>query len=220
MDYLYVFVDVSGNYDFSIKGTKYLVLTSVLTTDINPGTLELYKLKHELIDQGTDIEYFHAAEDRQAVRNRVFEILSSLDHLGIDSVIVEKRKAAPTIRPLRRFYPMMIENLLKYPFHPRGIDVKHFDKVLIFLDRESARWSEREALKKGVKLYLAHHVVGVPYVICMHHSASHPYLQIVDYLSWAIYVKWERGEVRPYKEVKHLIFSEFLIFEHGFIDWY
>ena len=115
---------------------------------------------------------------------------------------------------------MMIENLLKYPFHPRGIDVSHFDKVFIFLDRESTRRNEREALIKGVKRYLAGYLGKVPYVICMHRSASHPYLQIVDYFSWAIYVKWERIEMRPYNLISHLINSEFPIFQYGFIDWY
>jgi len=220
MKYLYAFIDVSGNYDFSSRGTKYLVLTSILCDDLDPGTLELYKLKHELIDEGVDLEYFHAAEDRQVVRNRVFDLLSTLDHLRIDSIIVEKRKTGPSLRQLRRFYPMMIENLLKYPFDPRGIDVRSFDKVFIFMDRESARPSEREALKKAIRLYIARHLGDVPSVLCMHHSGTHPYLQLVDYCSWAIYVKWERGEYRPYQKIARLIRSEFSIFRYGMVVWY
>ncbi len=37
---------VPGNYDFSPRGTKYLVLISIICTDLDPGTPELYKLKH------------------------------------------------------------------------------------------------------------------------------------------------------------------------------
>lgn len=220
MAYLYVFIDESGNYDWSNKGTKYVVFTSLLTEDITPGMLELYELKHNLIDLGTDVEYFHAAEDRQVVRDRVFDILSAFAKARVDSVVVEKRKAAPKVRPLDRFYPTMIESLLKYPFDPRGLDVTRFNKVFIFLDRASARSAEREALKKGVKRYLARHLGNVPYVICMHQSASHPYLQLVDYMCWAIFVKWERGEQRPYDRVKQLIQSEFPIFQQGYANWY
>lgn len=220
MKYLYVFIDVSGNYDFSSSGTKYLALTSILCTDLSRGTLELYELKHKVIDEGVDLEYFHAAEDRQVIRNRVFDILSTLDHLRIDSIIIEKRKTAPSLRPLRRFYPMMIENLLKYPFDPRGIDVRSFDKVFIFMDRESARPSQREALKKAIRLYIARHLGNVPYVLCMHRSGTHSYLQLVDYCSWAIYVKWERGEYRPYQKIAQLISSEFPIFRYGLVFWY
>ncbi len=220
MSYLYVFIDESGNYDFSSRGTTHWVLTSLMTTDVSQGLLDLYSLKHQIIDLGTDIEKFHASEDRQAVRDLVFDLVKNLRDARVDSVVVEKRKAAPPIRPLKKFYPMMVENLLKYPFDPRGIDVSRFSKVFIFMDRASARASEREALKKGVKEYLARHLKGVAYVICMHDSASHHFLQIVDYLCWAIYVKWERGEMRPYDTVRHLIQSEFPIFRFGTVDWY
>lgn len=220
MNYLYVFIDVSGNYDYSPTGTMSLVITSTLCTDINPGVLELYAVKHEVIDQGIDLEYFHAAEDRQPVREKIFDIISGLTHLRIDSIIVEKSKVDPNLRPLNKFYPTMVEYLLQYPFHPRGIDITRFDKVLIFMDRESTRAKEKDAITKAVKLYLARHLRGVPYALSMHSSASHPYLQIVDYCSWALYVKWERGETRPFNKIKNLVSSEFLIYRNKKAKWY
>ena len=220
MRYLYVFIDVSGNYDFSPAGTMSMVITSTLCSDINPGVLELYAVKHEVIDQGIDIEYFHAAEDRQPVRDRVFNVISGLTHLRIDSIVVEKSKVDPNLRPLNKFYPTMVEYLLQYPFDPRGIDVTRFDKVLIFMDREAARFREKEALIKAVKLSLARHLRGVPYTLSMHSSASHPYLQIVDYCSWAVYVKWERGEIRPFNQIKNLVRSEFPIYQNKKTKWY
>ncbi len=215
-----MFIDVSGNYDFSPTGTMSMVITSTLCSDINPGVLELYAVKHEVIDQGIDIEYFHAAEDRQPIRDRVFNVVSGLSHLRIDSVIVDKSKVDPDLRPLNKFYPTMVEYLLQYQFDPRGIDVTRFDKVLIFMDRESARARERAALIKAVKLSLARHLQGVPYTLSMHSSASHPYLQIVDYCSWAVYVKWERGEMRPFNQIKNLVRSEFLIYQNKKAKWY
>lgn len=177
-------------------------------------------MKHEIIDSGIDIAYFHASEDKQFVRDNVFDIIAGLDHLRIDSILVDKSKTEPSLRPLKRFYPEMVENLLKYAFGSRGIDVSRFDKVFIFLDRESSRTSERDAIIKALKLSLARHLVMVPYVICMHPSISHPYLQIVDYCSWAIYVKNERAEYRPYKKISKLIASEFDIFASELIEWY
>ena len=94
MAYCYVFIDESGNYDFSRSGTKNWVLTSAITEDVHPGVTELYDLKHKIIDLGTNLEYFHAAEDRQAVRNEVFAIIKNLSNIRVDSLIVEKRKVA------------------------------------------------------------------------------------------------------------------------------
>ena len=152
--------------------------------------------------------------------DEVFKVLAGLRNCRVDSVVIEKRKAAPAIRELERFYPLMVGNLLKYPFDPRGIDVSQYGKVFVFLDRAGSGSRQPEALIKGVKHYLARHLSGVPYVICMHQAKSHPYLQMVDYASWAIYVKWERGERRPYGAIAHLVKSAFPIFSHGFKDWY
>ena len=61
---------------------------------------------------GTNLEYFHAAEDRQAVRDEVFSIIQNLDNIRADSVVVDKRKTGPSIRSIDKFYPIMLENLL------------------------------------------------------------------------------------------------------------
>ena len=91
---------------------------------------------------------------------------------------------------------------------------------MIFFDRAHGRLKERTALVAAVKKYLATHLQGVPYEISMHQSASHHYLQIVDYLSWAVFKKWERGDIWPHEVVRHLIKSEFPIFRYGAIKWY
>ena len=220
MAYCYVFIDESGNYHFSPSGTKHWVITSLITEDIRSGVLELYDLKHRLIDLGTDIEYFHASEDRQSVRNEVFNIIKSLTSIRCDSLVVEKSKTSPALRPMSRFYPVMAEQLLRFPFDPRGVDIRSYDKVFIFFDRAPSHKKHQIALIAGVKQYLSRHMTDVPFEIVMHSSASHPYLQIVDYLSWAIYVKWERNEIRPYDEINHLIYSDFPIFQDDAVTWY
>lgn len=202
------------------QGTTTWVLTSLITEDVHSGVTELYDLNQKLIDLGTNLEYFHAAEDRQAVRDEVFAIIKTLSNIKVDSLIVEKRKTAPAIRPLNRFYPEMADHLLQYPFDPRGINIRQYDKVIFFFDRATAQKRQQQALIAGIKRYLASHLKGIPYEICMHSSASHHYLQIVDYLSWAFYVRWERGEIRPYNEISHLVRSEFPIFQYGDAIWY
>ncbi len=222
MAYLYAFIDESGNWDFSPRGTNFWVLTSLLLLDPSAARDELFDLKHEVLDAGIDIPYFHAAEDRQLIRNRVFDILERLqpEQTRADAVVVRKNRTAPALRAPERFYPMMVEQALKYQFDPRGVDVTRFDKVMVFLDRPAAKRKDMKALTKALKTSLPQHLRGVPYGLFFHPSASHHGLQMVDYLSWAIYVKWERNELRPHAAVKHLVHSEFDIFQHGTTDWY
>jgi hypothetical protein len=92
--------------------------------------------------------------------------------------------------------------------------------VFIFFDRAPSHKKHQTALIAGVKQYLSRHLADIPFEIVMHSSASHPYLQIVDYLSWAIYVKRGRNETRPYEEIDHLIHSDFPIFQDDAVTWY
>jgi hypothetical protein len=214
MTALYVFIDVSGNYDFSSTGTRYLVMTGLTCTDICSGIIELHTIKHRLLEGGIAVEYFHAAEDPQAVRNQVFGIVSKFIHVRIDSVIAEKSKIPASLQSTAQIYPFMVEKLYNNLLGG-GVEIRKSDKVLIFMDRESAHSRERESLIKGIKKYLSQHLPRTPYRILMHASMSHLYLQVVDYCSWAIYRKWEMSDLRSYDKIQLLMKSESIIFEKG-----
>ena len=66
---LFIFLDESGNFDFSPKGTRHFVLTALSTTDPEEMAPALYRLKHELVLAGQDIEYFHAVDVKMAIAN-------------------------------------------------------------------------------------------------------------------------------------------------------
>ena len=128
MAVLYVFIDVSGNYDFSNTGTKYLVLAGVICSNM---------------------------------------------------------------------------------------EIKKYERIFIFIDREFSNAKDREPLIKGIKRYLSQQLSKIPYQILMHGSMSYMYLQIVDYCSWAIYRKWESKDIRPYEKIKGLARSEIFLYGGG-----
>ena len=110
---VYIFLDEGGNFDFSPKGTQYFTLTSFLQTRPFILNERIENLKFDLIESRKDIEYFHASEDRQIVRNLFYSNLK--DHIKdftIDSLIIEKRKTNPAIREEAKFYPKMLGYLL------------------------------------------------------------------------------------------------------------
>ena len=94
----YIFIDESGNFDFTPTGTKYFVMTAVSTTQPLKARDQFMKLRYEFLCDGTDQEYFHATEDKQAVRDAVFKTIKSLDDFEIDCVIAQKKK--PTRRSI------------------------------------------------------------------------------------------------------------------------
>jgi len=217
---LYIFIDESGNRDFSKNGTGYWIITSLTTESVEQGILELHQLKHTLIGNGLDIECFHASEDRQAVRDKVFDVLRRLRGIRVDSVVVRKRMLEPVLRPMTNLYPKMLQDLLQNLFDSPDLDIRKFGRVVIFFDRAGSRRTEKEELVKVIKHYINLRFKGIPYQICMHQSASHPYLQMVDYFSWALYVKWERSEARPYDAISHLVRSELDVLKDCLVEWY
>ena len=216
---LYIFLDEGGNLDFSNQGTKYFTLTSLSKERPFEAYKSLNELKYNLIELGVEIEYFRASEDRQAVRDSVFNIIRS--HLAptrIDSLIVEKRKTGQALQPEERFYPEMLGYLLQYVV--KGYDLGSFDKVIVFTDNIPVQ-RKRRAVEKAIKMTLAHKLPpGISYYIFHHASKSNYDLQIVDYCNWAVYRKWERGDQRSYEIIKDVVVSEFDIFRAGTTRYY
>ena len=89
---LFIFIDESGNFDFSEKGTRHLVLASYSTFKPEENTGEFQKLKYNLLANGKEQECFHATEDLQAVRNEVLDIIKNSKHGKYNFVIVDKTK--------------------------------------------------------------------------------------------------------------------------------
>lgn len=95
---LFIFLDESGNLDFSPSGSRYWSLTALCTFEPVRGRESLLHLMYSLADQGMGQECFHATEDKQAVRNEVFSCLDTMDdRFEIHSVIAEKSKAHPAL---------------------------------------------------------------------------------------------------------------------------
>jgi hypothetical protein len=227
MKSLFIFIDESGNFDFSPKGTKYFLLSAVST--LNPlGKEKLEEIKYDLMKNGTDLEYFHATEDRQVIRNKVYSFIENLKDIEIDSVIVQKNKTNPSLyistkkkKPKKgeKLYTIALQALLQYIFRRYNNSVK-VDQVVIVLS-SVFDVNKRELIKKTIKIYLKQ-IFSNPFYLYFHENRSDKNTQITDYCCWAIYRKWTDGEMRPYNAVKkgNKIKSEFDIFKAGQTIYY
>ena len=93
----YLFADEAGNFDFSGRGSKYFIVTAVAMDDFFPG-VALLNLRHQLAHEEAELweSGFHATEDKQAIRDRVFQLVPQLD-IQIHSVILDKSKTLKRI---------------------------------------------------------------------------------------------------------------------------
>jgi len=212
---LYIFLDESGNFDFSSSGTSYYIFSALSSTRPFPSVIPLLNLKYDLWENGLEIEYFHATEDRQVVRDDVFNIITSdLTNYRIDSIIIEKRKTHPVLQnDKKRFYKKFFEILIKYVLEGQR---NSFNNIKIVCDSIPIR-QNRKRLEKAVKTALSSwaKLHNNSYSLQYCSSKSDLNLQIVDYINWAIYRKWENQDNRSYDLIQSCIQSEFDVFENG-----
>lgn len=228
---LFLFIDESGNFDFSPKGTKYFVLTCLSSFKPIEDRQKLLLLRYDLLVDSIDQEFFHATEDKQIVRDKVFEIIKSLqDDIEVHAVVAQKNKANPTLyreeykkkgRKIVRvvgaeFYERVCRNLLQYVF--RRFKVQVPEKIVVVLGAIFTR-DKQSIVLRTLKKYLKEET-DIPFEIYFHCSEADLNCQLADYFGWAIYIKWERDEERSYALIRDKVKSTFEIFERGTTTYY
>ena len=217
--YLYIFLDEAGNLDFSPTGTRFFLFGAVTKERPFHAYKELTDLKYDLAERGIDLDYFHASENAQPVRSRVFEIIRrNLEGVRVDALIVEKRKTGPALQVEEQFYPRMLGYLLKYILGQH--DLSLYKEVIVFTDRIPIH-KKRDAIEKAIKVTLAKLLpTTMTYRVLHHESKSNLDLQIADYCTWAIYRKWNAADPRSYQHIQSAVKSEFEIFCTGTTHYY
>jgi hypothetical protein len=223
---LYIFLDESGNLDFSTKGSRFWSLTALCTSDPAKGRNTFLSLHYELAAQGSGIEHFHATEDKQAVRDLMFDKIIELeDGCEVHTVLAEKRKAHPSLYKSSRmvkgkpkevsqetkFYSLVCRILLKFIMN-RGAfrEASSFVIVLSSIFNKEKHAQIEGALKTALK-----GLTSKPFWIYFRANKSDINCQIADYCGWAIYVAWERSERRPLDKIGKIAKSQFDLFRIG-----
>jgi len=217
MSCLYVFVDESGNLDFSLKGTRHFVLAAVTARLPIESSNKLQELKYHLLSTGSggdEYENFHASEDKQTVRDKVFEQIKGLSNIKINYIYTDKRKTHPKYQN-DSFYGLLGSALVKYLLKIYGSSP--YEKVIVVFDQALTK-KERNNFLKTAKPELKK--IGTPFAIYFHRTMSDFNGQIADYCAWAKYVALERGEMRPINELSTIPRDEFDIFSKGTTLYY
>lgn len=206
-DRVYVFLDESGNLDFSASGTRYFVLTSVSMKRPFQINEELDGYMYDCIENGMDIEYFHCYSDNRRVRDVVFDLIAEhVDSLDIDCLVVEKSAVAAGLQTDVRFYPAMFGRLLRLAtrFDPTEAASR---EVVVISDTVPINRGRR-AVEKTIQTTLRRALPSVRHHALHHQSRSHYGLQIADYCSWAIFRKWEVGDSSWFARIEPAIRHE------------
>jgi hypothetical protein len=196
---LHVHVDESGELRFAPHSTRFYVFAAAWTYDPAPLAGGLTGVRFRLLNDGYDLDSFHAAEDKQVVRNAVVEEM--LRHAGwkFAAVVVEKPRVNPSLYDPRRFYPRFASSVLRFVL--RGCVKKGTTRIQIFTDALPNQ-TRGEAVEAAIKSACNADCKGLPFNVFHHPRQSNPWLQVVDYCAWATLRKWESNDLRTYDQLR------------------
>jgi hypothetical protein len=213
---LNIFIDESGDFVFTPKGSRYFLLTAVAALDCPTVLADFFAVKHMVC-----CEEFHATEDRQSTRDLMYGFLERHAEHGcfsIDSIIAQKNRVNPSIQEDASFYARLLRILLRWVFRSRT--TASIDAINVWAARIGTH-KKKAMFERTVKTYLSHELQHrIPYSLMIHSAASHPMLQMADYCCWAVAKKWKDRELRPYQKIQAALKTEFEIFRRGRTEYY
>ncbi|EQB40416.1 hypothetical protein M947_01065 [Sulfurimonas hongkongensis] len=217
-DTVYIFVDEAGDMDFSVNGSKHYMFNFLVKK--RPFNLHEYisSYRYSLLERNLDplngkrlnIESFHAHNDNKFIKHELFNIISTFNENDVKlySYILEKPKVTPDKRKENdKFYINNLNHSIQRLLDKIGIT----SNIIIITDNLPVHKNKAKqigALKKGLKEYIKHNNLNIRYDIFHHCSASSANLQIVDYMGWAIYRKYEHLQDNYYNKISKYIIDE------------
>ena len=215
---LYIFVDEAGDLDFTPKGSKHYMFSFLIKQRPFKLHEKISSYRYALLERNLDtqnantldIEAFHACEDNRYIRDGMFELISAFDKEAIKvySYILEKPKVMPDkIKQKDRFYADNLTFAIQKLLDKIRID-KNFIIITDRLPVQQQKNRQIKAIKGGISKYIKGKGTNLRYAIFHHSSASSANLQIVDYINWAIFRKYERGDEAFYRRIKKYIIDE------------
>ena len=197
---LYIFADEAGDIVFNDKNTssRYFIICTCSLEFCAVGE-DLLRLRRQLAWEKCELgDYLHASEDRQEVRDRVFDVIVNCG-LTVQATIMEKRKAVPFIRKTQaRFYTYAWHH---HFFHGMQKIVECFPELHVTAASFGNK-KERRIYKNAVAGTMRQTILGKIWIADMFPSGTDPCLQLTDYCAWAIRRKWELDDTRSYDLIK------------------
>ena len=189
---MFIYVDESGNFDFSSSGTKHFVMSLFVTSRPLESARRLNRLKYELLEKGINLANFHASDDRQWVRDAVFSEIAKLQDVSAHTYWILKNEEFSQSLSTVELYEIFGFEIAK----AAGVEVRNrgSNSMIIVFDK-ALKHREEQAFLSTCKAIFSK--MNTPFNIYFHNVSKDFNGQIADYIAWSQYVALERREFRP-----------------------
>lgn len=217
MSRLYVFADEAGDFEFSRKAnvSRYFILCTVTMRSCHIAN-ELLDLRRKLAWEKAELgDYFHAATDKQAVRDAVFNTICGHD-FHIQATVMEKSKAQPQVRAAR---PVFYQYGWYYHFRHSVAKLAKPSPQMMVTAASIGTKKEQASFSSAVDNVMRQTAQSAWRTdFCP--AAADPCVQVADYCAWALQRKWERNDSRSYTLIADRIVYEYDLWKKGATHYY
>lgn len=206
----YIFLDESGDLGFKPKSSNWFLFTIVLTNNhkkiekviknIRKGLKKKFKLKE-----------LHAYHADAITRHRMRKKLSELEDMKVLCIILNKNKVYVDLQNQKNYLYNYTANILLDRLHNKNL-IETDEPISLYIDKKDTNKFIRENFEKYLKDNLAKRGNKGRIEIKIKPSHTEKCLQAVDFVSWAIFRKYERGDYEYYEDIKDKIIEEKMLF--------
>lgn len=207
---LYIFLDESGDLGFSEKSSKWFLFTIAMISDVRALERVVKKIWRPLRKKHKKLGELHAYHADNITRTRLIRGLAEISDLKVVSVILNKTKVHVDLSNQKNYLYNYTANILLDRLHSNGL-LKDHEKIELYIDRKDTK----KKLRDNLIQYLTSSMNDrghVHFSVKLHSSQDNKSLQAVDFISWALFRKYEKGDYEFYELIKSKIVDERLLF--------
>ena len=206
---MYLFMDESGclGFDFNKKKTsKYFVVSCLFTSSKRPLEKIVKKVHSSLRQQlHKHPGVLHCNKEKPITRQRLLKLLKEND-CSIMSIYLNKRKVYTRLQDEKHVLYNYVTNILLDRIFSKRFVPTAKNITLIASKRETNKF-----LNDNFSSYLNRKVTNMhnmKFTVKIKTPADEKSLQVVDFVSWAIFRKYEYGDEGYYNLIKEKIMEE------------
>jgi hypothetical protein len=206
----HIFIDESGDLGFSDGSSRYFVFTAALCDDYRELERIIKKARKSLSKKNKKVRELHAYHADSQTRKRVLQGIMSVTGMKVVCILLDKEKIGlPPQYQKNDLYNHAVKTLLDRLI--LSALISPYESLRIIIDRKDTNKHLRENFEQSILDALRKKHQGV---IAVHLRTSHEEksLQVVDFISWALFRKYERNDFYYHEIIKGLLIEEYLLF--------
>lgn len=206
----YIFLDESGDLGFKKASSRWFIFTLAITNDQRALERIAKKVWRSLIKKHKHLGELHASYEKKSTIKKVLKLVAELPDIQILTIILNKKKVYVDLQNQKNYLYNYAANILLNRVHTKDI-VKMGDPMELFIDRkDTKKW-----LRENFINYLTDSMKkrrGGRFSVELHSSHDNKSLQVIDFISWAIFRKYERSDQEYYDLIRAKIVEESVLF--------